>query len=73
MFSRRIAYLGLALLLVGVLMLVYGGVSYTRREQLVELGSFEASLGQKVQAPLWGSGALLIAGLVLVAMGLRKR
>ena len=75
MSKKKLAYVGLALVLLGVLAFVYGGVGYTRQEREMELGSFDANveMPEKHRLPLWGSGVLLAAGLSLVVVGLRRR
>ena len=72
---KRIAYSGLVLILVGVLVLVFGAFGYySQQERQLELGAFEASveLPEPGNARLWASGLLLTAGIALVAVGLRK-
>src|SRR5262245_59656277 len=75
MSKKKIAYIGLALILLGVLSLIYGGVGYSLQERLMELRSFEADMEMpgKVQVRLWGSAVLLACGAVLVVVGLRQR
>ncbi len=75
MLKKRIAYLGLVLILVGVLVLVFGAFGYySQQERQLELGAFEANveLPEPGHARLWASGLLLTAGAVLVFAGLRK-
>jgi uncharacterized membrane protein YidH (DUF202 family) len=75
MLKKKIAYLGLAFILIGVLTLVFGGVGYSRQEKAMELGSIEANLEMpgKPTVPAWGSALFLAAGAGLVAAGLRRR
>ena len=53
-----------ALLVAGVLGLVYGGFSYTEQTHDAKLGPLEISVSEKqrVNVPVWAGVALLIAG-----------
>ncbi|HEU5180656.1 MAG TPA: hypothetical protein VFW45_07675 [Candidatus Polarisedimenticolia bacterium] len=76
MIKKRIAYLGLGLILVGVLVLVFGAFGYySQQDRQLELGAFDASveLPEPGHARAWTSGLLLTSGAVLVGLGLRKR
>ncbi|MDX9884325.1 hypothetical protein [Thauera sp.] len=69
-----IKLIGAALIVAGVLGLVYGGFSYTKDTTAVKVGPLELTVQEKenVNVPLWaGIGAILVGG-VLVAMGGRK-
>ena len=61
--------LGLVLIVLGIIALVYGGFSYTKREKVVDLGPIEASVDQKKRVPLSPvvGVAALIVGVVLVS------
>lgn len=66
---------GIALIVAGVLGLIYGGFSYTKDTTVVKLGSIELSAKEKqtVNVPMWaGVGAIVVGGLFLV-MGGRRR
>lgn len=69
-----IIFLGIALILLGVLSLAYHGIPYTTREKLIVIGSLEATQEVKKTIPLppvWG-GPLLAVGIVLVIIGVKK-
>lgn len=53
-----------ALLVAGVLGLVYGGFSYTEQTHDAKLGPLEISVSEKqrVNVPVWAGVALVIAG-----------
>jgi uncharacterized membrane protein len=58
-----------ALILAGILSLVYGGFSYTKETHQAKLGPIELSVKDKerVNIPVWaGVGAILIGGALLV-------
>lgn len=59
----------IALIVGGVLALVYGGFSYTKDTQQIKLGPIELSVKEKetVNVPVWaGVGAILIGGALLL-------
>lgn len=62
----------IALIVAGLLALVYGGFSYTKDTTAVKLGPFELSVKEKktVDVPIWlGVGAVVVGGLLLVLGG----
>jgi TRAP-type C4-dicarboxylate transport system permease small subunit len=62
------------LIVVGALMLGYGGFSYTKEETAAKLGPLELSVKEKktVNFPVWvGVGAIVVGGLLLVLGGKR--
>ena len=63
-----------ALIVAGVLGLMYGGFSYTKNTTAVKLGPIELAVKEKetINVPMWaGIGAIVAGGLMLV-MGSRK-
>ena len=71
---NSIKLLGAALLVAGLLSLIYGGFSYTKDTTAVKLGPIELSVKEKqtVNVPIWaGAGAVLAGGLLLL-MGNKK-
>ena len=63
-----------ALIVAGVLGLIYGGFSYTKNTTAVKLGPIELAVKEKetVNVPLWaGIGAIVVGGLLLVMGGNR--
>jgi len=65
---------GIALILLGVVGLVYGQFSYTRKSHDADLGVVKLSLKEKetVQVPTWACVTGIAAGAVLLLVG-RKR
>ena len=62
------------LIIVGALMLGYGGFSYTKDDTAVKLGPLELSVKEKktVDFPVWaGVGAIVVGGLLLLLNGRR--
>ena len=67
-----IKLVAVALIVAGLLGLVYGGFSYTKDTTVVKLGPIEISAKEKqtVNVPLWaGVGAIVVGGLLLVMGG----
>jgi uncharacterized membrane protein YidH (DUF202 family) len=65
---------GIALVVAGVLALVYGGFSYTQETHQAKLGPIELSIKDRetVNVPVWaGVGAIVFGGL-LVLFGNKK-
>ena len=67
--------LGIALLIAGVLGLVYGGFSYTKDSTALKLGPIELTVKEKqsVNIPLWAGIASIVAGGILLAWGGKGR
>jgi TRAP-type C4-dicarboxylate transport system permease small subunit len=66
--------IAIALIVAGILGLVYGGFSYTKDTTAVKLGPIELSVKEKqtVNVPMWaGIGAIVVGGLLLV-LGSKK-
>ena len=66
---------GIALVVAGVLALVYGGFSYTKETHTGKIGPIELSVTEKqtVNIPLWaGVGAIVIGGVLLMFGGKRN-
>jgi multidrug transporter EmrE-like cation transporter len=60
---------GIALIVAGVLGLVYGSFSYTKETHEAKLGAIELSVKEKqtVNVPVWaGVGAIAIGGVLLL-------
>ena len=66
---NAIKMVAIALMVAGVLALVYGSFSYTKATHQAKLGPIELSLQEKqtVNVPVWaGVGAIVAGGLLLV-------
>ena len=71
---KPLSILGLVLIVLGVLALVYQGVSYTSRETVIDLGPLHATAERQKTLPLPPAlGILAVAGGVAVLfVGMRK-
>jgi TRAP-type C4-dicarboxylate transport system permease small subunit len=63
------------LIVAGVLGLVYGGFTYTKKTHDAKLGPLQFSVKDKetVQVPVWAGVASIAAGAALLLFGSRKR
>ena len=61
--------IGFILIILGVVMLVWTGFSYTKREKVVDAGPLQISADKKksVNWPPYAGAALLLGGVVLLA------
>jgi hypothetical protein len=66
--------IGIVLIVLGLLGLVYQGITYTTREKVIDIGPIEASADvEKTQAiPPIASGAAVLVGLVLLVADRRR-
>jgi hypothetical protein len=60
-------YAGIALVLVGILALIYGGISYNREKTVLKIGSLEATATEHKHIPIPPiAGAICIIGGVVM-------
>jgi hypothetical protein len=67
--------IGVVLIVIGAIALAYGGITYTSREKVVDIGPVEMTAEREKTIPLPPVlGALAVAGgIVLVIAGGRKK
>ncbi len=66
---------GILLVVIGVMALAYQGITYTKREKVLDIGPIEATTERKETVPippLIGI-AVLAGGIVLIVAGVRSR
>jgi hypothetical protein len=66
--------IGIVLIVVGLIGLATGGISWTRREKVVDLGPIQATAEKHHTLPLppLFGGAAVVAGLILIVVDSRK-
>jgi hypothetical protein len=65
---------GILLVIIGVVALIYGGISYTKEETVLDIGPLEARTRTRETIPLPPllGGLALAGGIVLLVVGARK-
>ena len=69
---RPQALVGIVLIVLGAFVL-FRGMSYKSKDEVLKVGDLKASVEQKHAVPTWAGGVALVAGLVLVAGGMKRR
>lgn len=66
--------IGALLIVIGLIGLVWGGISYTREETIIDAGPIEATAEKRETIPVGPvvGGIALVGGIVILATG-RKR
>lgn len=65
---------GIILIILGVVALIFGGITYTTHKDVINLGPIHATAEQKKTIPLPPilGGIALVGGIVLLVAGRRK-
>jgi hypothetical protein len=65
---------GIVLIVVGLISLAYGGITYTSREKVLDIGPIEATAERERTVPMPPilGGVALVAGIGLLVMGSKK-
>jgi hypothetical protein len=71
---RAITIVGIALIVIGMIALVYQGITYTTREKVLEVGPVEVRKETQKTIPLPPliGGMALAGGIILVLVGARR-
>jgi hypothetical protein len=71
---KPIAIMGIVLIVFGIGALSYQGITYTKREKIIDLGPIEATADTKKTIPLPPivSGVAIASGIGLVIIGRKK-
>jgi uncharacterized membrane protein HdeD (DUF308 family) len=66
---------GIVLIVVGVIALAYGGISYTREKKVIDIGPIEATAKTRETIPLPPvlGAAAIVGGIALIVVSARKR
>ena len=67
--------IGVLLIVFGIVALAVGGIGYTRREKVLDLGPSQATTEKREMIPLSPVAGItaVAAGVILVAVGSRRR
>lgn len=65
---------GIILIVIGIIAFAYGGITYTKREKVLDLGPIQATAEKEHTIPFSPAlgGICLVGGIVLVIVGNRK-
>lgn len=69
-----IMFVGIALIVLGIVAFAYKGITYTSREKVIDVGPIHATADTQKTIPLSPllGGLALVGGIVLVVVGARK-
>ena len=69
-----ITIIGVILIVLGVVGLIYGGITYTSSKNVVDMGSMHVQVDQKKQIPLSpiAGVAAVAVGVILILVGRRR-
>ena len=67
--------LGFVLIVIGLIGLIYGGITWTQREEVLDVGPIEVSREERETIPLPPivGGVCLVAGVLIVVADGRRR
>ena len=65
----------IVLIVIGLVSLAYGGITYTKREKVLDIGPIEATARTRETIPLppLFGGAAVVAGVAMLVLSSRKR
>jgi uncharacterized membrane protein len=71
---KTTAVIGIVLIVLGIISFAYQGITYTKKEKVIDLGPIEATAEKKKTIPLPPilGGLLIVGGIVLLVTGSRK-
>lgn len=66
--------LGIVLIVLGIISFAYQGISFTKKEKIIDIGPIEATKETKKTIPLPPilGGLLIVGGIVVLVTGSRK-
>jgi hypothetical protein len=72
---NRMAAVGIVLVVLGAAAFVVRRVTYTDREEVLDIGPIEATaeVVESIEVPSWLGGVLLGAGVIFIALGSARR
>ncbi len=72
---KPLSIAGITLIVLGLVALVYGGITYTSRETVVDIGPIQATADRERTFPLPPVAGIVavVGGIALLVGGVRKR
>ncbi len=72
---KSITLIGIVLIVLGVVVLVYHGITFTSDKKIIDIGPLKATRETRKTIPLSPTvgGIALAGGIILVLMGAKKR
>lgn len=66
--------IGIGIIILGIIMLIWTGFSYTKKEKVVDIGPVEISADKQesVNWPSYAGGILVVGGIILLLVDKRK-
>jgi uncharacterized membrane protein YidH (DUF202 family) len=71
---RSAGLVGIILIAIGIIALAYGGITYTKREKIIDAGPLQVSADREKTIPFPPilGGICLVGGIILVIVGNKK-
>lgn len=71
---KSLTLIGAVLVVLGIVGLVYGGLTYTTDKKVLDIGPIQATAKEEHQVPIpeIASIAAVIAGVAIVALGVKR-
>jgi uncharacterized membrane protein len=69
---RPISIVGILLVLLGAFVL-FRGLSYKSKDEVLRVGDLKASVEEKHAVPAWVGGIAIVAGVLMLAGGMKRR
>jgi hypothetical protein len=69
---RPLSLIGIVLLAIGAYV-TFRGFTYSSKEEVLEVGDVKATVESKEAVPAWVGGIAIVAGVVLIAAGMKRR
>jgi len=65
---------GILLIAAGAVALVVKGITWTKKEEILDIGPIEATAEteERIPIPTWAAGLIIAAGVLVVIVGSRK-
>jgi hypothetical protein len=69
---RPLALIGIIVLVLGAFVL-FRGLNYKSKDEVLRVGDLKASVEQERAVPAWAGGVAIVAGIALIAAGMKRR